>query len=157
MSLAARTREAVQERPFLHDALRAGIVNYSAAARQLPIDGDEDAVATALRRYAEELPDHDPEQADVRVRMNGGMEWQSGFDTDALLAVDDLSLAAGSGRTAIIATGSVPIISLSTVLERLHIEGIDVDGAGATEACLVVTVPRSEGANALRIVEATLS
>jgi len=43
MSVAERTRAAVREEPFLHDALRAGVVNYRAAARYLDV-GDEDAV-----------------------------------------------------------------------------------------------------------------
>jgi len=34
-SLAARTRDAVRDEPFLFDALRAGVLNYSAAARYL--------------------------------------------------------------------------------------------------------------------------
>jgi len=34
MSLAADTREAVRERPTLYDALRAGVVNYTAAAER---------------------------------------------------------------------------------------------------------------------------
>ena len=35
MSLAAETREAVRTHPFLLDALRAGVVNYNAAAAWL--------------------------------------------------------------------------------------------------------------------------
>ena len=60
MSLASETRDAVRARPFLYDALRAGVVNYTAAARELDVDGEVDAVATALRRFAEELAEYDP-------------------------------------------------------------------------------------------------
>ena len=56
MTVAAETRRAVRASPFLRDALRAGCVNYTAAARFLDV-GDEDAVVAALRRYAEDLPD----------------------------------------------------------------------------------------------------
>lgn len=153
MTLASRTREAVDERPFLREGLRAGIVNYSAAARLLPVEGDDDAVATALRRYADDLPALAAPDGDVRVRMNGGLEWQEAPSEDSLLTVGDSTLAAGSDRTAIVATGTVPIEALSTVLDRLRIEDIDVDGAGATPSALVVSVPRTDGANALRIVE----
>ena len=55
MSLAAETRAAVRERPVLYDALRAGIVNYTAAAESLDLDGETDAIATALRRFAQSL------------------------------------------------------------------------------------------------------
>ncbi|MFT4958602.1 MAG: hypothetical protein ACI9EZ_001934, partial [Halobacteriales archaeon] len=55
MSLAERTREAARARPFLVEGLRAKVVNYTAAARFLDVDGEVDAVATALRRYGEGL------------------------------------------------------------------------------------------------------
>jgi|APHM01.1.fsa_nt_gi hypothetical protein len=58
MSLAAETREAVRERPVLYDALRAGIVNYTAAAERLALNGDREAIATALRRFAESLSEN---------------------------------------------------------------------------------------------------
>jgi hypothetical protein len=44
VTLAAEAREAVRRRPFLYDALGAGVVNYSAAARLLDVDGETDAV-----------------------------------------------------------------------------------------------------------------
>lgn len=69
MSLAAETRQRIREHPFLRVALRAGVVNYSAAADFLDVDGEREAVATALRRYAGELPPFETEARDVRVRM----------------------------------------------------------------------------------------
>ena len=48
MSLAAETRAAVRARPWLLEALRAGVVNYAAAAESLDVDGDTDSIATAL-------------------------------------------------------------------------------------------------------------
>jgi hypothetical protein len=66
MSLASETRDAVRARPFLHDALAAGVVNYAAAARALDIGGDVDAITAALRRFAEELSDPDPPMATPR-------------------------------------------------------------------------------------------
>jgi hypothetical protein len=55
MNVAERTREAVRRRPFLHDALAAGVVNYAAAAEFLDVDRGDDAVTAALRRYADDL------------------------------------------------------------------------------------------------------
>jgi len=59
MTVAADARAAVREHPFLETALRAGVVNYTAAARFLDV-GAEEAVAAALRRYAAELDDYAP-------------------------------------------------------------------------------------------------
>ncbi|PSQ40560.1 hypothetical protein BRD10_02000, partial [Halobacteriales archaeon SW_12_71_31] len=62
MTIAARTREAVRARPALRTALAADAVNYTAAARLIATDAavdadddDHEAVAAALRRYADEL------------------------------------------------------------------------------------------------------
>lgn len=157
MSLAARTRSAVDERPVLYDALRAGIVNYSAAARQLPVDGDEEAIATALRRYAEDLDAPADEGPAVRVRMTSGLDWAGKEDgEESVLTVGEQALVDGSGSTAIVAAGTVPVHALTDVLSRLRIEGIAVQGAGVTEEALVVAVSRTAGANALRVVENTL-
>lgn len=73
MSLAAEAREAVREHPFLLSALRAGVVNHRAAAEFLELDGDPDAVATALRRFAETLPEYETESRDARVTMHSGV------------------------------------------------------------------------------------
>ncbi|MFC7137407.1 hypothetical protein ACFQRB_15140 [Halobaculum litoreum] len=69
MTVAEETRAAVRERPFLYDALRAGVVNYAAAAATLDIDADPDAVATALRRHAAEIDARPPATGDARVTM----------------------------------------------------------------------------------------
>ena len=49
MTVAERTRAAVRAEPFVYEALRAGVLNYTAAARYLDV-GDESAVSAALRR-----------------------------------------------------------------------------------------------------------
>lgn len=68
VTVAERTREAVRARPFLHDALAAGVVNYAAAAATLDVDAGEEAVTAALRRYAEELsPPDDAGEARARL------------------------------------------------------------------------------------------
>ncbi|MEZ3116921.1 hypothetical protein RYH80_13480 [Halobaculum sp. MBLA0147] len=68
MTVAERTREAVRARPFLHDALAAGVVNYAAAAATLEVDAGQEAVTAALRRYAEELsPPGDAGEARARL------------------------------------------------------------------------------------------
>ena len=152
MSLAAATREAVRERPFLYDALAAGVVNYTAAARLLDVEGDTDAVATALRRFGEELsavPDHEP-HASVSMRSGLGRS-ESG---DALLVVGDSRLADGSGTlTGILANGAVSPAILADVLGRLRTAGIAVELAGVGDETLVVAVERRDGPDALRVVE----
>jgi hypothetical protein len=159
MSLAAETREAVRAEPFLYDALRAGVLNYTAAARHLAL-GEEEAVAAALRRYREDLPG--PEDVDggtggsdrdARVTMRSGLG-PTGDPADALLVVGETALADGGGDlTGIQATGDVTAATLGHVLRRLDVEGVAVDAAAACEGTLLVAVGRRDGANALRVVE----
>ena len=166
MSLAADTREAVRRRPTLYNALQAGILNYTAAADSLDIDGDTEAIATALRRFGESLSTGNDEQEPARsltVRMEGGIDR---VDTDARLAVDGVGFDGTSDRqpasdiaaespslTAIQATGDVDSDLLATVLDRLWIEGIAVRAAGVAGDALIVVVPRRAGPTALRLIE----
>ncbi len=154
-SLAQRTREAVRDEPFLFDALRAGVLNYTAVARYLDVDGEHDAVATALRRYADELDEFEPAGGDVRVSMKSGVGPAAG--ADPLLAVGGVDFAAeGGGYTAIVGSGSVDAAVLRRALGRLATAGVDVEAAGVTDDALVVVVERRVGANALRAVEAAV-
>lgn len=154
-SLAARTRDAVRGDPFLYDALRAGVLNYTAAARYLDVDGENDAIATALRRYADELAAYEPAAGDVRVSMKSGIGPAAG--SEPLLAVGDEAFAAeGGGSTAIVGSGSVDAAVLRRVLGRLATADVDVEAAGVTADALVVVVERRVGANALRAVESAV-
>ena len=160
MSLASETREAVRARPFLSTALRAGVVNYSAAAALLDLDGDSEAVATALRRFAEDLPAYGPESRQAAVRMRSDVGRVSA-DTDAepLLSVGDAGFAPdvdGGRLTAVVAVGAVDAAALATVLGRLSTAEVSVEAAGVAEESLVVVVPRRDGAGAVRAVEDAL-
>ncbi|WP_255170763.1 DUF7523 family protein [Natrononativus amylolyticus] len=157
MSLAAETRRAADSHPFLVAALRAGVVNYTAAARFLEVDGDPDAVATALRRYADELPAYEPPARDARVTMQSGLEPVSETE-DALLVVGDAAFGAtGGGYTGILATGDLEAAALADVLGSLDLADIDVAAAGVGADSLVVVVERLAGANAVRAVERGLA
>ena len=146
-SLAAETRAAVDERPFVRDALRAGILNYAAAARYLDVEGDVEAIATALRRYKDDLPAYDPSDLDLRVRM------ESDFDRD-LLVVDGNPPDLADGRmTAITMWGSLDAHFLGTVLSRLAFQDVTVAGAGFSDRGGVVLVDRREAARALRMID----
>ena len=180
MSLAAETREAVRRRPILYDALRAGIVNYTAAAGRLDLDGDREAVATALRRFAESLSedaDHTVEaepatDRSLTVRMNRGVDPTSDslpvFADDAFASDNDTSdgdnhtvtdvddndaTDVDNAVTAIHATGDVDSALLATVLDRLRIAEIDVLAAGVAVDSLVVLVAQRAGVDTLRVVE----
>ncbi|MFC6988279.1 hypothetical protein ACFQJD_05280 [Haloplanus sp. GCM10025708] len=155
MSLAAEARAAVDARPFLRDALRAGVVNYRAAADFLDV-GDADAVAAALRRYREDLPAYDTESRDVRVTMHRGVGVVDDA-SDAIVAVGGVGVVPDAGsRTAVVAVGDVDARSLSTALGRLVADGVDVDAAGVAADSLAVVVGRRGGATALRAVENAL-
>lgn len=158
MSLAAETRRAAAAQPFLVAALRAGVVNYTAAARFLEVDVETDAVATALRRYAEELPDHETESRDVRVRMQSGVGTVDGGDeSEPLFSIGGVAFDADAGdSTAILATGAVDGAALADALRALALEGISPTAAGVGGDTLLVVVDRREGANALRTVETAL-
>jgi len=157
MSLAERTREAVRERPFLRDALRAGVVNYTAAARFLDLDGDAEAVAAALRRYAEDFPDYDTDDRSASVSMESGLGPADSAD-DALLVVGGTAFAAGGGSlTGLLATGDADAAALAHALGCLRAEGIPVEAAGVGGESLLVVVARRAGPDALRIVEDALA
>jgi hypothetical protein len=156
MSLAADTRRAVRARPFLRDALRAGVVNYAAAARYLDL-GDEEAVVAALRRFERDLPDREEPAVGARVTMERGLERTDDPD-EALLRVGDTSLASGGGElTAVSASGDgVDARTLGLVLRRLDGEGVAVAAAGAADGVALVVVLNRDGPDALRYVEDTL-
>ena len=154
MTVAAEAREAVRERPFLETALRAGVVNYTAAARFLDV-GDEEAVTAALRRYAEELDDHEPPDRRASVSMQSGVGPADG--DDPLLSVGARAFAADGGEfTAVLAEGDVGATALADVLGRLRTAGVGVQAAAAADGTLAVVVGRRDGADAVRAVEAAL-
>ena len=97
MTVAAETRKAVREHPFVYDGLRAGIVNYTAAARFLDV-GDTEAVGAALRRYAEDLSEYAPPDA----RGEGGVAHAS----PPVSAASSSVASSGSARARIVAIRS---------------------------------------------------
>jgi hypothetical protein len=162
MSLAADAREAARSHPFLHQALRAGVVNYRAAAEYLALDGDTDAVATALRRYADELDPLATRVVDGPVRMQRGVGLVDVDDpvrdaeSDVVLAVGDRRVVRGGDMTAVRATGDLGANALGHALARLDLTSVVVDAAGVVDGELVVVVPNRQGATALRVVEDAL-
>lgn len=156
MSIAERTREAVREHPFLYEALRVGVVNYTAAATFLDV-GETDAVTAALRRYAEELAsegDAETERGSVRVRMESGF---GRTDDGGVLVVGETGFAPDSGEmTAILATGEIRTATAQRVFGRCAIADVTVEAAGVTDETLVLVVGRRDGPDALRLVEAAV-
>lgn len=169
MNVAAETRSAVRNAPFLHRALRAGIVNYTAAAELLDVDGEREAVAAALRRYAAELEPIEPDERAVTVRMQRGVSVVSADgveDTDTttdptLCAVAGTVIASGGDLTALVCTGAIDATLFAAILSRHHVAGIEPIAAGfaqadsteATDGTAVVVVGRREAIDALRIIE----
>lgn len=172
MSVAAATREAVRNQPALYDALRAGVVNYTAAADSLDVDGERDAVATALRRFADELANQEPAVSrptdrSVTVRLHSDIDPVESPDT--LLAVDEVgishptgvspadeSVVDTDGQTALRVTGDVDARLLAATLERLRIAEIPTEAAGIAAETMVVVVPRRDGPTAVQLVEAAV-
>lgn len=164
MSLAAETREAVRARPFVLDALRAGLLNHSAAAAWLAeaadLDGDEDAIATALRRFREDLLPYATDDRTASVTMRSGVAIVDDADSvpaDALLRVGGAAVTDGGGDTAIVATGDADAAALTVALRRLAAADVDVAAAGVAGDALALVVGRRDGATAVRVVEAALT
>ncbi len=164
MSLAADTREAVRKHPFVLDALRAGVLNHSAAAAWLAeeagIGGDPDAIATALRRFREDIPSYETDSRTASVSMRSGVaveEHEAGaLDDDPLFRVGGAAVLSGGRDTAVLASGDVDAAALAAVLRRLAAVDVDVSAAGVAGDALVVIVERRAGATAVRVVEAAL-
>lgn len=160
MSLAERTRDGARSHPFLLAALRAGIVNYRAAAEFLDLEGDEEAIATALRRFGETLPEYATEPRNASVTMHGGVGVVDAADVDSeqpRLLVGNTAIVPDAGDlTAVVATGEVDPTALRAVLDRLSVSDVDVVAAGVGSATLLVAVQRRDGASAVRHVEAAL-
>ncbi|WP_049970973.1 DUF7523 family protein [Haladaptatus cibarius] len=162
MSLAETTREAVRRHPFLYSALRAGVLNYTATARYLSdeIGDDTDAIATALNRFSDEVPEYDTDSRDVRVTMQSGLGEQDGLgesDQRPILTVGDTGFAPDTGSmTAVLATGNVDATALAHALSRLAVDDISVVAAAVADESLIVVVGRRDGANAVRAVENAL-
>lgn len=155
MSLAAETRDAVRRHPFLLDGLGAGVVNFTAAARYLDVEGDEEAVATALRRFAEDLPGPEPATREARVTMESGLGETDA--ADALLSVGGARLAPGEGSlTGVLARGEVDPPALASALRRLDATNVDVRAAGVAGGSVLVVVERRDGPTAIRVVEDVL-
>jgi len=157
MTLAARAREAARAHPFVHEGLRAGVINYSAAARLLDV-GDEEAVAAALRRYAAELPERDIPDGSPRVTMHSGLGAVGHDDGDGeLLTVGETTYAENAGSlTGVAATGDIHAQSLVRVLARLDAEDVAVEAAAVADGYLVLVVDRRDGPDVVRFVEAMI-
>ncbi|MFB6102631.1 MAG: hypothetical protein ABEJ73_08710 [Haloplanus sp.] len=157
LSIAEATREAVRERPFLLEALRAGVVNYHAAAATLDLDAAAESVAAALRRFAADLPDPDPTARDARVTVGRGVGLDSACAAP-LLTVGDCGVCSDAGSaTALLATGDVDAWALAAVLDRLTAAGLDAEAAAVAGDQLLVVVDGRAGGRALRVVEAALA
>jgi hypothetical protein len=155
MTVAADARAAVREHPFLETALRAGVLNYTAAARFLDV-GDEEAVAAALRRYAAELDDYAPTDRRATVSMESGVGPAAEGEA-ALLSVGETAFSADGGSyTAVLAEGDAGTAALSAVLGRLRTADVAVEAAAACAGSLAVVVDRRDGPDAVRAVEAAL-
>jgi hypothetical protein len=155
MSLASETRDAVRARPFLCDALAAGVVNYAALARELDIEGDTEAITAALRRFAGDLPDPAAARSEATVRMKSGLERLGGADDgEELFRVGENGYTAGTGSlTGVLATGDLGAGALERALGRLRSHDVGVEAAGVAGGTLLVVVDRRDGASAVRLIE----
>lgn len=149
MSLAERTRNAVDRDPILYAALSRGIVNYAAVARSLAVTGPEDAISDALRRYAGDL---DWQVSDQRPRIR---LFRSDIDTDQLseLRIDPAMVGT---ETACVHLSGVSTLQLAIALLGLRVASISVNGVHAADSTAVILIDAERGPEAVRILERTL-
>lgn len=152
MSTAEEARAGARSHPFLLEALRAGVLNYSAAARFLGLD-DESAGAVALRRLADELPPFERAAVADRIRVERGMGRVEDPGT-AMLTVGETHIGRQAGDlTAVIAEGPFNARPAATSVGRLAAAGVHPVAAGWVEDRLIVVVKRAAVARAIRCLE----
>ncbi len=154
-SLADRVRAAVRADPLFYDALRAGIVNYRALARTLPVDGEIETIATALRRFADQLPA--PEQSsDPRLRLRRDITVTADGADPGLLTVGSVTLQSvdDGTETALLVTGCQPRW-FARALVALDIAEIPIVAAGIEGTDAIIVVAQSDGMAALQTLEST--
>ena len=158
MSTAEATRDAVRRQPFLLHALRAGVLNYTAAAAFLDVDGEGDAVATALRRFADELPPFETGSRDARVTMQSGVgvEAADEAESEPLIRAAGTAVVDGGTLTAVLATGEVDAATLGAVCSRFAVDEVALHAAAVAGDSLVVVVTRRAGPTAVQLVESVL-
>lgn len=154
-SIADRTRRAVRERPFLHAALRAGVLNYQAAARSLDVDGAGDAIATALRRYAADLPPAPSATPTVRMRRNVSLVEDT--TEPGLLTVGSTSVRTdGDGDATALLLEGTDIRGFARVTLALDLAESTPLAAAIADGTAVLVVSGDVGTRALRTVESVV-
>lgn len=148
MSLAARTREILKLFPCIHEALRVGVINYTAAARYLPITGDNEAVASALRRYSEQLSSETNDSRDVTITMHS--EFPSDSDTSL---PDNPPNSPEDPITWLLISGEIEPWFFGYLLLSCHTNDIAVHDVYALDSLGVIGVPKPAAATALRCIE----
>jgi len=135
MSLAAITRRAVRKTPYLYDALRAGIVNYSAAARMLNLEGQDAAISVSLQRLSKELPPLEMASIDANITISSDETKQ---------------------RAKIVIEGPVDAKALSHLILVCHMNGIRIIEASIVMGEIDIVVEWKDGPNSLRLIERAL-
>ncbi|WP_415487561.1 hypothetical protein [Candidatus Hikarchaeum yamanae] len=135
MSLAAITRREVRKTPYLYDAIRAGIVNYSAAARMLDLEGQDTAVSVSLQRLNKELPPLEMERIDANITISSDETNQ---------------------QVKIMVEGPVDAKILSHLILVCHMNEIRIIEASISRGEIQIVVEWKEGPNSLRIIERAL-
>ena len=135
MSLAAITRRAVRKTPYLYDALRAGIVNYSAAARMLNLEGQDAAISVSLQRLSKELPPLEVASIDANITISSDETKQ---------------------RAKIVIEGPVDAKALSHLILVCHMNEIRIIEASVVMGEIDIVVEWKDGPNSLRLIERAL-
>jgi hypothetical protein len=174
MSSAAKVELYVSKRPYLKEALAAGVVNYSALARKICSEEDlesVDAVKAALSRYQDYVSE---ERIERRAQVKEILE-KSSLSVQPNMAVEKSGKSADSakvlaktenGFTHIIEGGEKSLVTLESpgelentpgvvefILSSLAAENINVDQLISCREDTHLVVDQEEGPEVLEILQ----
>ena len=135
MSLASDTRREVKNIPYLCEALRAGIINYSATGRSLGLEGEDTAISVSLQRLRNELPPLKVINVEANIPISSD---ESGKQSKILVE------------------GDINAKVLSHLILICHINEVLIEEIRMVKSRIEVVVEWRDGPNALRLIELSL-
>jgi hypothetical protein len=176
MSSAAKVELYISKKPYLKEALAAGVVNHSALARKICNEEDldsVDAVKAAISRYDDHISEVREKRRDrvEDVLEQTSMELKPGVKVVKAERESSIVLAKTSGGyTSVVEGGNMALVSMESpeklektpgviefVLSSLAAEGINVDQLISCREDTHLVVDGSQASETLEILQERLS
>ncbi len=133
------------------------MVNYRAVARAIDVSGDVDAVATAIRRYAEELAPVAEDSDPPTIRIERPVRITTAPDATGLLSVGDTTVQSGTDGAAaalLVSRGhAYPPRQLAADILALETNDLTPQAVGLGQTTAVIVVAQTDGPDAIRVLE----